>query len=1071
MRRVGRFVFILIACAFLLFAFCGQKAPESAAEASDSLLLKGKKQWDIGLFDSAYISFRKAQVQAFQAQNTLNHAEATYRAGLYLARQMRLVEASPTLDSAIAIGSQIDALSTQVLFARRERAFVALNQGQIPEAIRRYNNILEDMRPLTADVDSIRALVHESLGQAYFYQGNFDAGLQKSQEALNLYQSIFPKNHIKIGICANTLGIMYMYLDQFPASIEHFELGSNIFAQHYPAHHPNVLQIKTNIGVLYGELGLFWKSLKAHQAVIDQKENLEPRPYLNALLNLGSTLMGVGDYQSALDHFEEAEIFLKDYPQLADEQMSYIAQNRAAIYQEMGREEAALQQIEQAIEQNKQLKGEDHPELITEYFTLGDLLMSKKQFRAAEAAFRKALQITQKSIGKHSLQGGHALTYLGQLARAEADFVLAAKHLKEAQTHYLAIDNRFELAANYTELAINWRLLRQQDSCIAMHDKALEILLPEEVMNLRSYWYLHPMEEMMLERAHSIRAFPTDPQAYKAGSQDTSIFQNALYYFQTAIAVVDSQRHYYESPVSRQVRLTDQLPAYEGALDMCYRLYYIQDAFELAEQSKANNLRDHLRGVQALQFAGLPDSLLEKERQIRQRIAAINEERLSQHIDSSQLTSLKQESFDLKRSYHDFLQDLEQQYPAYFQLKFAQKELHVEQLLGSLSNQEAIYSYFMGSEHLYIFRLFQGRIDLYRQAIDTLIPALDTWLSFISTPPQTDTEGDQDASLAASHKLSQNLLPDLEDQMELITILPDGPLGYLPFESLSKETASQTSLRDWAFLGKKIAFTYAPAAELLGKTDKQSPASSNYLGFAPDFEAGNPVASRNRLSPLLYNQQEIKSVAKLLRGDALTGNQADEQKIKNLGGTPYILHFATHALADEKDLMRSRLFLKANQDTLEDGILYAYEIYGMQLNSPLCVLSACQTAKGPLQRGEGIMSLARAFQYSGCERVLSTLWQTDDRAAGSLSQDFFVALSKKMPVEQALLKARQAWLAKADNVYAHPYYWANYVLIGEGGHIPIKNHGPWGQVLLISSLALTLSLTLFFWRRKKRALF
>lgn len=1068
MRRVGRFVFVLITCGFLTFIFCGQKAPESAAEASDSLLLKGKQQWDIGLFDSAYISFRKAQIQAHQAQNTLNHAEATYRAGLYLARQMRLTEASVTLDSAIDIGSQIDSLSPQVLFARRERAFVALNQGLIPEAIRRYDEMLKDTEPLSTDVDSIRALVHESLGQAYFYQGNFDAGLQKSQEALALYQTVFSENHIKIGICANTLGIMYMYLDRFPESIEYFEQSSHIFAQHYPAHHPNVLQIKTNIGVLYGELGLFWKSLRAHQEVFEQKENLEPRPYLNALLNLGSTLMGVGDYQNALDHFEEAEIFLKDYPELAVEQMAYIAQNRASIYQEMGNGDAALEQIQKGIEQNQRLKGEDHPELITEYFTLGDLLMSKKQFREAEATFQKALEITQKSIGKYSLQGGHALTYLGQLAREEADYSLAAKRLKEAQAHYSAIENQFELAVNYTELAINWRLLGEKDSCMAMHEKAQTILLSNEAKNLRAYWYLHPMEEMMLERANSIRAFPTDPRAYKAGSQDTSIFQNALYYFKLAIAVVDSQRHYYESPLSRQVRLTDQLPAYEGALDMCFRLYYFQEAFELAEQSKANNLRDHLRGVQALQFSGLPDSLLEKEREIRQRIAAVNEARLGLQVDSSQLTSLQQESFDLKRSYRDFLQDLEQKYPTYYQLKFAQNDLDVAQILGNLSDQEAIYSYFWGSEHLYVFRLFRGRIDLYQYEIDAIQPALDAWLRFISTPPSSEAEKDLKTTLAASHKLTQFLLPGLSDQMELISILPDGPLGYLPFESLSPDTTNHTQLRDWAFLGKEIAFSYAPAAELLGRTKGKPGPSSNYLGFAPDFEAGNPIASRNQLSPLLYNQQEIESVAKLLRGNALTGAHADEQKIKNLGKAPYILHFATHALADENDLMRSRLFLKTNQDTIEDGILYAYEIYGMQLNSPLCVLSACQTAKGPLQRGEGIMSLARAFQYSGCDRVLSTLWQTDDRAAGSFSQDFFAALSEKMPVEQALLQARQQWLEKADNVYAHPYYWANYVLIGEGGHIPIRSSRPWGQLLLISSLALTLSLALFFWRRKKK---
>lgn len=1075
MQRVGRFSLVLFSCGLLILLFSGQKALESQADSSDFLLSQGKKQWGIGLFDSAYTLFRLAQRSSIQANNLPQHAEATYRAGLYLARQMRLDEAILTLDSAIALGSPLDSLSHIVLFARRERAYVALNQGEIPDAIHRYHDLLHDMEPLPPAADSIRGLVHESLGQAYFYQGNFEAGLQKSKEALALYQHVFPPNHVKIGICANTLGIMYMYLDRFPEAIEHFELCSKIFETHYPPAHSNILQVQTNIGVLYGEMGLFWKSLEAHQKVFQQKEKLEPQPYVNALLNLGATLVSVGDYQNALDHFDQAEAFLQGYPEMMAEQSAYIAQNRSAIYQQMGNEEAALQQIEKALEQDKKTKGADHPELITEYFQWGDLLMSQKQFQAAKAAFEQALKITKKNIGKYSLQGGHALNYLGRLARLEKDFGLALEQFKASQKHYIAIENAFQQANTYSELAVTWRLSGQKDSCMAMHQKAWDTLLPGENMRdappqiLQKYWTFHPLEEMLFEQGESIRTFAKNPAtSFDGTSPDTLLYREALAYFETALAVVDSQRHYYESPTSKQVRLTDQLPVYEAALDMCFELYletgndyYLDHAFQLAEKSKANNLRDHLRGVEALRFAGLPDSLLARERYFRQRMAVVNEAILDTEMDSSFFVGLKKEEFELYRAYRAFIQHLEQHFPAYYSLKIAHRTPQTEQILTTMDKNQALYSYFWGAQNMYVFRLFQGKIQLFQQNLDSISPHLKDWKTFISVPPK---ENSPTQLFSGAFALTQNLLPGLSSQIRQISILPDGMLGYLPFESLPGGNVSNSDFRAWPFLGKTIAFNYAPAAEIWMDQQKGKPSNSRYLGFAPQFEAGDSIKSRNQLSPLVHNQDEVKTVAKLLQGKSYLGAEAAEKRVKNLGKEAFILHFATHALADENDLMRSRLFLKNTDDTTEDGILYAYEIYGMQLNSPLCVLSACQTAKGPLQRGEGVMSLARAFQYSGCKRVLSTLWQTDDRAATSLSQDFFAALAEGLPAEAALLRARKNWLEEADNVYAHPYFWANYVLIGDGGVIPIKKSRPWVWIGGFLFLALTLSL---IWRKRR----
>ena len=262
-------------------------------------------------------------------------------------------------------------------------------------------------------------------------------------------------------------------------------------------------------------------------------------------------------------------------------------------------------------------------------------------------------------------------------------------------------------------------------------------------------------------------------------------------------------------------------------------------------------------------------------------------------------------------------------------------------------------------------------------------------------------------------------------------------LGYLPFETLLYQASSSADMKAWPFAAQIWTMNYAYAAELWLQKTTTDPAVE-YIGFAPDFGEGNHSQTREELGPLSFNQQEVEEAARVWKGTALTGTKAQEMTIKQMKQQPIILHFATHAVADEADVMRSRLYLEAARDQKEDGILYAYEIYGLRVNSPLTVLSACQTGRGPFKLGEGIMSLARAFQYAGSERVLTTLWQADDRAAASITTTFFQHLSSEVSPNAALQEARKQWLRNSDSYHCHPYFWASYVLIGDGAQTFVR---------------------------------
>ena len=142
------------------------------------------------------------------------------------------------------------------------------------------------------------------------------------------------------------------------------------------------------------------------------------------------------------------------------------------------------------------------------------------------------------------------------------------------------------------------------------------------------------------------------------------------------------------------------------------------------------------------------------------------------------------------------------------------------------------------------------------------------------------------------------------------------------------------------------------------------------------------------------------------------------------------VHFATHGFIDETKPDLSSLVLTKDNNSCEDGMLQATEIYNLKLNADLVVLSACQSGLGKLVRGEGMVGLTRAFMYAGTPAVLVSLWSVSDVSTATLMGDFYRNLVKqKLSKTDALRKAQLTMLG--NEKFAHPFYWAPFVIIGD----------------------------------------
>jgi CHAT domain-containing protein len=321
--------------------------------------------------------------------------------------------------------------------------------------------------------------------------------------------------------------------------------------------------------------------------------------------------------------------------------------------------------------------------------------------------------------------------------------------------------------------------------------------------------------------------------------------------------------------------------------------------------------------------------------------------------------------------------------------------------------------------------------------------------------------------LKAAHELYKQLFASLEPKIgraRKVLVVPDDVLYYLPIEilvdhvpdKLKPEKTLFGEYRDIGFLVKRFSLSYLTAASRLLPTEESPPprgkdflllAMANPSAKPESLTSGSedpltrqlgPGASSRAFAPLPTATAEIEKISRNFPGRAValvSGEKATETCYKELAAKYEILHLATHAMATDRQPLYSTLILAPDAPTHEDGFLQAYEVLRYPLRARLVVLSACETAMGPLGRGEGLVGLVSAFQQAGARSVLATQWTIGETTA-DLMASFYKAMTAGRPLTEALREAKLETMKKhlrvgdTDVSQAHPLFWAPFVLIG-----------------------------------------
>jgi CHAT domain-containing protein len=418
------------------------------------------------------------------------------------------------------------------------------------------------------------------------------------------------------------------------------------------------------------------------------------------------------------------------------------------------------------------------------------------------------------------------------------------------------------------------------------------------------------------------------------------------------------------------------------------------------------------------------------------------------------------------------LRQVREQFPAYGQL-VEPGAVKLAELRSALRGSEALLFFVIGRERSYALLVQGDRLVKRKLEIDEDHLAADVAELRRAFVPRLGTLAPYD--LGAAFALYRKLLAPLAGELagvDHLVVVAAGALDSLPLQLLVEEKPAPGADHDYrraAWLTRRLAISTVPSVRAfvtLRNAPRAATATSAFLGFGdPAFKGEHgakaspldrlatqcreegpvPAAMLHALAPLPETALEVRTIARLVGADpdaVVLGEGATEAAFRAHHPERYrVLYFATHGLLPGELRCETEPALvlsppaRSAASRAEDGLLEASEIAALRLGAELVVLSACNTAAATGTRfgGEALTGLAEACFYAGARTLVASHWQVPSAPTVRLMTEVFRRLGPDL-AQGAAPALREAQLALiADPATAHPFYWAAFTVIGDGG--------------------------------------
>ncbi len=857
--------------------------------------------------------------------------------------------------------------------------------------------------------------------------GDYQKSIATFKSAIDLAKKIGSKEHeLK---CLRQLSLNYWDLNNFE---EFFSLNNKAlqFARDIN-HKKDEGKCLNNIGLYYWKIDNYNEALKSYEKSLEIAQNSEnEQEQANCLNNIGAIFIDIGNYDRALEYFEKALKFdrkVKDSTNISKD-----LNNIGSIFRRKGMVSEERKDFISALNYyNQSLKiARENKDRYTEIRTLNNI----------------------GTINSHLKENQKALISLQSA-------LIKAKDTRDTEGMSIILNN----------MGIIYSQLGNFEESTAYFQKAIDLAL--EIKGGKFLW------EPYLEIANSYRKLDD--------------FDAALDNFKKSVSVIEKIRSTINLEELRATFFgTDRrIEAYQGIIDLLIELNqkdpkksFGRQAFDYLERAKARAFLDSIE-VSKIDIAkGISQQLLNQETQLMNEISSLYSKLLVPQLSLEQKNNINKELENYEGQLESLKREIRNTSPAYANLRYPKTITLSEAQTELIDGETAFFAYMVAKENSYAFVITKKGLKIFPIPTSKELRALvQEYLTAI-----TDV---QNQHFHLGYRLYNDLVrPGLNGtKIKNLIFVPDDVLYFLPFEAL---LTTQDS-REW--LIKHYNIGYVPSLSSLREIiDRKKAASQkakkDILAVGdPIFGANEiemPTASSNsalqdnssdsdyKFTRLKYSGVEIEKIASLFKSnkaDTLKRGQASERNVKGKDLSDYrIIHFATHAIIDDKKPGRSAIVLSLGQNYRDDGFLQMREVFNLRLNADLVTLSACQTGLGQLIKGEGIEGLNRAFFYAGASSVMLSLWAINDQSSYQLLERFYFHLRSSEPIMNALRRAKLEMIE--SRVLAHPYYWGGFIITGETNRIVFAHRmNKW--ILVTASLCAGLALLILIINRDKPSFF
>jgi CHAT domain-containing protein len=482
--------------------------------------------------------------------------------------------------------------------------------------------------------------------------------------------------------------------------------------------------------------------------------------------------------------------------------------------------------------------------------------------------------------------------------------------------------------------------------------------------------------------------------------------------------------------------LADKLQPYRELVTVLVDQQRTDEAFAVAERMKGQALQLSLEQGYVNLSSTMGAEEKERERGLDEAIAKLNRELLS--AEGATATELRNERDEARRQLELFRSDLYLRHPVVAARRVPDGDPMRAALAALPPGGTALELTVLEQETIaFTVTRVNDRVVVQATRIPIARAALERdVIAFAEALGRRDPAADAMARVVSGHLIAP-IAGQLRSLRQL-TVVPDGILWRVPWEVLRAPGGRR--------LVERMAIARAPSLQFLARTRQSEADVSSHTGKQRLLALGDPRIAAStgervralqrgaRLGRLPEAAREVRTIGRLYgaeRSEVRIGARASETAFKRDAPRFDVLHLATHGVVDDRAPMFSALALAAGgKDGGDDGLLEAREIAELQLTARLVVLSACDTARGRLEAGEGVIGLSWAFLASGVPALVVSGWKTDSAATERLMVGFHRGLLAGLSPAEALRRSEVALLHDAR--YAHPYYWAPFAVVGDG---------------------------------------